>query len=81
MIKSDLTLIDVLLVPSFACNLISVHKLASDSTCMIIFFFNGCLIQDLTLKKQIGMGNLANGVYYLEGIASSCNLVTTQRNE
>jgi len=45
---NGLVLRNVLYVPSFACNLISVHQLANDRNCIITYGAHFCLIQDLT---------------------------------
>lgn len=39
---------NILLVPSFNCNVLSVSKLTSDSKCAASFFPNSCIFQDQT---------------------------------
>ncbi|KAH7657123.1 RNA-directed DNA polymerase protein [Dioscorea alata] len=45
-IPSALTLTNVLHVPSFSCNLISVAKLTSNLQCSVFFSVSGCVFQD-----------------------------------
>ena len=62
---SQLTLKDVLCVPSFNLNLISASKLAKDQNCCIIFFPDYCILQDLVSGKMIGSGKQRGGLYYM----------------
>lgn len=48
---------NVLCVPLFRLNLISISKLAWDSSCITIFLRQFCVIQDLRSGKMIGMGS------------------------
>nr|KYP54473.1 hypothetical protein KK1_000661 [Cajanus cajan] len=48
---------DVLCIPQFSCNLISIHKLTCDLNCVVTFFANNCMIQDQVTKKTIGLGD------------------------
>jgi len=58
---NGLILQNVIYVPSFACNLISVSQLANDCNCIITYGGHFCLIQDLTLKTLIGATEERNG--------------------
>ena len=53
-ISSTLVLEDVLCVPSFGFNLISVSKLTKTLFCCLIFFGNCCFIQDPAQWSMIG---------------------------
>lgn len=53
----------VLLVPSFNCNLISIHRLTCDLHCTVTYDQNCCIIQDLLMKKKIGFSSMCEGVY------------------
>uniref|UniRef100_A0A803LQG4 GAG-pre-integrase domain-containing protein n=1 Tax=Chenopodium quinoa TaxID=63459 RepID=A0A803LQG4_CHEQI len=55
---------DVLYVPDFQFNLISVHKLSKDMKSNVIFTSDKCIIQDQVLKKEIVLGKLKSGLYY-----------------
>ena len=65
-ISSTFVLKDVLCVPSFAFNLISVSKLTKTSFCCLIFLGNCCFIQDLAQWSMIGQGRESNGLYLLD---------------
>ena len=51
---NKLYLLDVLYIPQFTCNLISVSKLSLHLKCTLIFYPTHCLIQDNLSKKHIG---------------------------
>jgi transposase InsO family protein len=65
-LSSSLILTDVLCVPSFHFNLISVSKLVHSSVCCLIFLSHYCFIQAFTPWRMIGLGKLHNGLYLLE---------------
>jgi hypothetical protein len=65
-LSSSLILTDVLCVPSFHFNLISVSKLVQSSACCLIFLSHYCFIQAFTPWRMIGLGKLHNGLYLLE---------------
>ncbi|GMH16025.1 hypothetical protein Nepgr_017866 [Nepenthes gracilis] len=64
-ITDKLTLQNVLCVPSFTFNLISIKRLTDTLNCRMIFLANVCLIQDLATWTTIGMGEERDGLYYL----------------
>jgi len=64
-ISAHLTLTNVLCVPSFSFNFLSVSKLVQSFNFCFIFFANYCFIQNLTSWMTIGVGRKANGLYYL----------------
>ena len=65
-ISEKFTLYNVLCVPSFSFNLISVSQLAKSTLCCLIFFGYLCFIQDLVLWSTLGLGKECNGLYLLE---------------
>ncbi|GLT39324.1 hypothetical protein SLA2020_135220 [Shorea laevis] len=65
-LPNDVTLENVLCVPQFTCNLLSVSKITEQLNCAVIFFPDFCVFQDLTSRKLIGMGKLYNGIYYCD---------------
>ena len=65
-ISEHLTLHNVLCVPSFSFNLISVSQLAKSTVCCLIFFGNLCFIQDLAHWSTLGLGRESNGLYLLD---------------
>ncbi|GKC29946.1 ribonuclease H-like domain-containing protein [Tanacetum coccineum] len=75
-LSEKITLYDVLYVPEYTVNLLSVHKLARDSKLFIGFNEFKCYIQDLHLKKTLGTGSLHGGGIPLY-LWSECVLTTT----
>nr|KYP65664.1 Retrovirus-related Pol polyprotein from transposon TNT 1-94 [Cajanus cajan] len=64
-LDNHIKLIDVLYIPQFSCNLISIHKLTCDLNCMVTYFSDNCVIQDQAMKRTIRFGDLCDGVYVL----------------
>jgi hypothetical protein len=64
-VKQHLCIKNVLHIPSFQVNLLSVSKHTHDLNCIIIFHPNFCILQDLNTIKMIGPGKEHNGLYYL----------------
>jgi hypothetical protein len=79
-ISAHLTRTDVLCVPSFSFNLLSIRKLIKSFNYCFLFFANYCFIQNLATWMTIGAGREANGLFYLlekpelhqPNISSSC---------
>ena len=65
-VTSTLVLGNVLCVPSFSFNLISVKKLTKSLSCCLVFLSNFCSIQDLSCWKTIRVGKLHNNLYLLQ---------------
>ena len=64
-ITEFLVLTNVLCIPSFSFNLISVSKLIKNLQCCVIFLSNFCFIQHLPSWKTIGVGEEVDGLYHL----------------
>ena len=62
----SLILTDVLCVPSFHFNLITVSKLVQSSLSCLIFLSTYCFIQAFTTWRMIGLGKIHNGLYILQ---------------
>lgn len=71
-------LVNVLIVPRFSCNLISIHKLTCDMKCMVTYHSDSCVIRDLATRRMIGSGSLQNGVYVLKEVDQGTNYATNQ---
>ncbi|XP_050258405.1 uncharacterized protein LOC126703484 [Quercus robur] len=65
-ISEHLILHNVLCVPSFSFNLISVSQLVKSTACCLIFFGHSCFIQDLAHWSTLGLGRESNGLYLLD---------------
>jgi len=64
---------NVLFIPDFNYNLISILKLIADSQVHVIFTNFGCLIQDQVSKKMIGSISFHEGLYILYDFKNSVN--------
>ncbi|XP_075475807.1 uncharacterized protein LOC142512623 [Primulina tabacum] len=64
-ISPDIEIDDVLRVPEFKVNLLSVSKLTRALKCIVIFSPDFCVVHDATTRKTIGLGKQHNGLYYL----------------
>src|ERR1044072_3316018 len=62
-LSNFLVLKDVLYIPNFTVNLVSVSKLLEHNTYDLIFTDSHFYIQDKVKPKMIGMGNLTQGLY------------------
>lgn len=78
----SLTLHNVLYIPSFNVNLISVAKLSQSNNCSVQFNSNSCSIMQNPSMETIGIADLQNGLYVLHSNLSppSCNFVSTDGN-
>ncbi|KAJ9538263.1 LOW QUALITY PROTEIN: hypothetical protein OSB04_030996 [Centaurea solstitialis] len=79
-VTPNITLFDVLVVPEFDVNLLSVHKLVRDSKLQVVFDEDTCHIQDCALQRNVGTGNEKGGLYLLETNVSEsvrANNITT----
>ena len=66
-----LQLKDVLRVPSFQVDLLSVGKVTDGLHCSVTFFPSWCILQDLISKVTIGVGKRRGNLYYLVALAST----------
>nr|KYP43828.1 Retrovirus-related Pol polyprotein from transposon TNT 1-94 [Cajanus cajan] len=71
---------DVLYIPQFSCNLISIHKLTHDLNYVVTFFADNCMIQDQVMKKMIGLGDQCDGVYVLKVASQGSSLIAQSQN-
>lgn len=65
-LNDRLVLHDVLYVPDFHYNLLSVTKLSKNSGWELVFCSQWCLIQDVMNKKKIGSTKAINDLYHLD---------------
>lgn len=65
LLSNGLKLENVLYVPTFNHNLLSIHKLAIDNKCNVVFHPGSCFIIDSVSKNVIGRGEIKQGLYYL----------------
>ena len=65
-ITSDISLTNVLCLPKFPFNLLSVSKITRAYNCGVFFFPGYCVFQDLLTKKIFGRGYESDGLYVLD---------------
>ncbi|KAL4603176.1 hypothetical protein ACB092_10G106700 [Castanea dentata] len=75
-LSSSLTLHNVLCVPSFTFNLLSVSTIIKTQPCCLVFLSTLCFVQDLASWRTIGVGQQVDGLYLLQ----SGNLQQTSPN-
>ena len=61
----NIKLNNILYVPSFNLNLMSINKLTNDLKCCVTYYPNSCVMQDLTTGKMIGSGKQFGGLYHI----------------
>ncbi|KAF9663006.1 hypothetical protein SADUNF_Sadunf18G0113400 [Salix dunnii] len=64
-ISENFVLTDVLCIPSFSFNLVSVSRLTKTLKCYVIFLPSFCFVQHLTSWTTIGVGKEDGGLYHL----------------
>lgn len=64
-ISPTLSLNDVLCVPNFKHNLLSVQKLLKHNSCEVKFLPTHCIILDNESQTVIAVGEAKHGLYYL----------------
>lgn len=77
---NGLILLGVLYVPEFHHNLLSIHKLALDNACQVLFYPTQCIIMSAENREIKGTGILQNGLYYLVDTEKSCNVAQTDES-
>ncbi|GJZ02841.1 leucine-rich repeat protein [Tanacetum coccineum] len=72
---------DVLHVPKFKCNLLSVSRLSKELQCAVTFFPEFCIMQDLYSRTLIGAGDCEDGLYKMGMFENNRHaMMTTQKN-
>lgn len=78
---NGLVLHNVLVVPKFNHNLLSIHKLANDTGCTVRFTPETCEHVDSTKSAVKTLGKVYNGLYYLiDSDAASSSIVNSLVN-
>ncbi|KAL0312289.1 UNVERIFIED_CONTAM: hypothetical protein Sradi_5628200 [Sesamum radiatum] len=65
-LSQDITLSQVLHIPKFSVNLISVKQLCSDSFFQFRFLNSECILQDPKSEKVVAIGKVVGNLYVLE---------------
>lgn len=79
-ISPSLTLHNVLYVPSFNVNLISIEKLVDCNHCSVQISANTCHIVQNHSKAMIGIASLHRGLYVLESLPSNSSVSNSSVN-
>lgn len=77
-LSSSLVLLDVLYIPEFKFNLLSVSSFIANTLVVISFYHDSFLIQELKTRKMIGKGKLIEGLYVLDTLPPVSELSVNQ---
>ena len=66
LVLKDKLVKDVLFVPEFKYNLLSVSQLTKQLKCAVVFFPDFCIFQDLFNGRVLGIGKENQGLYILK---------------
>ena len=78
-LNSNCVLENVLYVPQFKFNLLSVSTLTKNNSMCLSFFSHTCVIQDVLHSRMIGKGRLLEVLYILEAGDSVSNKHTVDK--
>ncbi|XP_019240254.1 PREDICTED: uncharacterized protein LOC109220255 [Nicotiana attenuata] len=73
-VLSNQEISNILYIPDFKFNLLSVSKLTKELKCMVGFFPDFFIFQDLFSGQVKGMGREEHGLYILQGVAKQTKL-------
>lgn len=75
-LSPNFTLTNVLYIPTFHVNLISVRSSLRDTNLSVLLYDTYFLIRDNKMKREIGKGNLCQGLYLYE--VTYCTFTTNK---
>lgn len=75
----SIVLSDVLYIPSFSFNLISISKLSAELNAPIYFTSNECIVQDQHQKKGWVLGKHLDGLYQFQNTPSHINVLAATK--
>jgi hypothetical protein len=70
-LNSVISLKNMLGVPNFKVDLMSISRVTKGLNCSVTFFSYWCILQDLATKTMIGLGKQRGKLYYLVALAST----------
>lgn len=89
-LSSLITFRNVLYVPNFHFNLISVSQVCEENSCRILFYHDNCFFQALSTDKLMGLSRVNQGLYFWKNYPqylfsaelnkSLCNVATNDMN-
>ncbi|KAL0297668.1 UNVERIFIED_CONTAM: hypothetical protein Sradi_6818900 [Sesamum radiatum] len=80
LLHSSLALTDVLLVPSFKFNLLSVPKLCSSSSINVLFCSSHCLFQNQKNNRILAVGKQKGNLYFLDTSSFDSTMINSYIN-
>ncbi|VFQ93811.1 unnamed protein product [Cuscuta campestris] len=72
-LHNGIELLNVLHVPDFHYNLLSVQKLVDQLSCSFVFYPTHCLIQDSMKKSSLLVGKQSGGLYFVQQCSPSAS--------
>ncbi len=72
---------NVLYLPTFTSNLLSISKITKELNCNVVFSYENVTFQDKTTGKKIGEGQLKNGLYVLDIPNKACFAASIELNK
>ncbi|KAJ0445166.1 putative RNA-directed DNA polymerase [Helianthus annuus] len=79
-LAENVVLRDVLFVPTYSVNLLSVYKLSKDNQITVVFNENTCSLQDSKSGRVLVTGKQDNGLYFLKKDGNSVNFCFNSLN-
>ena len=72
-LTDTLNLDSILVVPSLDYNPLSVSQITTTLLCVVIFWHDFCVFNDIQTRKMIGCGVRQGNLYYLDFMSNSLN--------
>lgn len=72
-ITPEIILTNVLYVPNFKYNLLSIHRLTQQLNCTVNFTSTTCFLQGHSLRKPLALGDSQKGLYILSSVNNTVN--------
>ncbi|KAK4410398.1 Retrovirus-related Pol polyprotein from transposon RE2 [Sesamum angolense] len=74
-LHNNLILRDVLCIPSFKYNLLSVHKLCTSNSVSVLFSSSHCWLQDQKTKTILAVGKVLAGLYIIDSSSFDSSVI------
>lgn len=89
-LNPHIVLTNVLYIPDFQFNLVSVSRACKDNSCRVLFNTDTCLFQALSTGTLMGWGSLSEGLFFWKSLPANfnfpcnkkslCNSISNDRN-
>lgn len=80
-LSPNITLTDVLCVPTFAYNLMSISKLVQGTTSQVNFVDGQFYLQTSVMQEKLLLGTAINGLYIFEAPSPGCHMVSKRTDD